>query len=194
MLVSCLPLSSRWDLTKRPSCIDEAAYYTAALATDVITDGKSSYLELACSDANLTVSLLGLILLIPIYKVHKLQMPVKRKLAVIGIFALGALVTITGIIRLHYSVRSFASPPFALSSISRKTRSKNRELISRALTSRHRQLLRRRLLVHHRIKRRYPECMSTDTTPTIRRLSYQLVHVYVLIHLHSRPIKNPVPR
>ena len=55
----------------------------------------------------------GLILLLPVYKVQKLQMPLKQKLAVIGIFGLGALVTITGIIRLHFVIRVKA--PVALS-------------------------------------------------------------------------------
>ena len=52
----------------------------------------------------------GLILLLPIYKVRKLQMPVQRKLAIIGIFGLGALVTITGIIRLHFVLQADYSP------------------------------------------------------------------------------------
>ena len=57
-------------------------------------------------------SLSGLILLLPIYKVQKLQMQLKRKLAIIGIFGLGALVTITGIIRLHFVILVYA--PLAL--------------------------------------------------------------------------------
>ena len=61
-----------------------------------------SHLEMAWKKLNLMTSLSGLILLLPIYKVQKLQMPLQRKLAVIGIFGLGALVTITGIIRLHF--------------------------------------------------------------------------------------------
>ena len=58
-------------------------------------------------------SLSGLILLLPIYKVQKLQMRLRRKLAVVGIFGLGALVAITGIIRLHFDLLEFA--PLALS-------------------------------------------------------------------------------
>lgn len=41
MLVSCLPISSQWDPTKSSSCIDQIALFTAALSTDVITDGNS---------------------------------------------------------------------------------------------------------------------------------------------------------
>ena len=42
-------------------------------------------------------------------------MPLQRKLAVIGIFALGALVTITGIVRLRIVTLADASVPSALS-------------------------------------------------------------------------------
>jgi hypothetical protein len=41
-----------------------------------------------------------LVLVIPIYKVWKLQMPLRRKIAVIIIFALGSFVLVTGVIRL----------------------------------------------------------------------------------------------
>lgn len=51
----------------------------------------------------------GFILLLPIYNVWQLQMPIHRKLAVIGIFLLGGLVTITGIIRLHFLTLAYAS-------------------------------------------------------------------------------------
>ena len=40
-------------------------------------------------------------------------MRLRRKLAVVGIFGLGALVTITGIIRLHFVLLEFA--PLAVS-------------------------------------------------------------------------------
>ena len=55
----------------------------------------------------------GLIVLLPIYKVQKLQLPLQRKLAVIGIFGLGTLVTIAGIIRLHFVIQ--ADAPLAVS-------------------------------------------------------------------------------
>lgn len=64
---------------------------------------------------------LGLILLLPVYKVKKLRMPVQRKLAVTGIFGLGALVTITGIIRLRVVIVADASPKEALTHGSSRT-------------------------------------------------------------------------
>ena len=64
---------------------------------------------MAWEKVNLMTSLLGLIILLPIYKVQKLQMPLQQKLAVIGIFGLGTLVTITGIIRLQFVIQAHAA-------------------------------------------------------------------------------------
>lgn len=65
--------------------------------------------------------MLGLILLLPIYKVQKLRMPVPRKFAVTGIFGLGALVTITGIIRLRVVIIADASPRDSLTNSTFRT-------------------------------------------------------------------------
>lgn len=51
----------------------------------------------------------GLILLLPVYNVWKLQMRTRRKIAVINIFLLGGFTTITGIIRLHFLSYAFAA-------------------------------------------------------------------------------------
>lgn len=51
----------------------------------------------------------GLILLLPVYNVWKLQMRTRRKIAVVGIFLLGGFTTITGIIRLHFLNYAFAA-------------------------------------------------------------------------------------
>ena len=55
------------------------------------------------------IDFIGLILLLPIYNVWGLQMPIQRKLAVIGIFLLGGLVVVAGGIRLYYLHRAYAS-------------------------------------------------------------------------------------
>ena len=39
VLVSCVPISSRWHPAIPSSCIDQTPFYEAALSTDVITDG-----------------------------------------------------------------------------------------------------------------------------------------------------------
>ena len=76
-------------------------------------------------------SLSGLILLLPIYKVHKLQMPIQQKLAVIGMFSLGALVTITGIIRLLLVTEVASSGDGPSSSFTRMIRPKSYDLYYR---------------------------------------------------------------
>lgn len=93
-----------------------------------------SHVDLAWEKFNLMTSLSGLILLLPIYQVYKLQMPLQRKLAVIGIFGLGALVTITGIVRLRFFV--LADVPFGLShEVTRTFVPKSYESLVRALNS-----------------------------------------------------------
>ncbi|MCJ1369980.1 hypothetical protein MMC20_001192 [Loxospora ochrophaea] len=90
LMFSCRPISARWnDTLDFTTCVDQTALLIAALATDVITD--------------------GLILILPVYNIWKLQMPLHRKLAIIGIFLLGGLVTITGIIRLHFFTLIYSS-------------------------------------------------------------------------------------
>jgi hypothetical protein len=55
--------------------------------------------------ADITVAILTL----PVYNVWKLKMPKGRKIAVIGIFLLGTLVIVTGIVRLIYVIDAFAA-------------------------------------------------------------------------------------
>ena len=74
---------------------------------------RCSYLDLAWGKIQSVDIITGLVLLLPVYKVQKLQMPLQQKIAVIGMFGLGALVTITGIIRLRFVL--LAHPPLALS-------------------------------------------------------------------------------
>ena len=92
---------------------------------------NSFYLDLAWKTANPMTSLSGLILLLPIYKVHKLQMPIQQKLAVIGMFWLGALVTITGIIRLLFLTELGTSGDGPSSGFTRMIRPKSYDLYYR---------------------------------------------------------------
>ena len=52
---------------------------------------------------------IGLILVLPVYNVWKLQMRTPQKAVVIGLFLLGGFTTITGIIRLHFLAYAYAS-------------------------------------------------------------------------------------
>ena len=65
-------------------------------------------------EADLDIHPEGLILMLPMYNVWKLQMPTHRKVAVISIFLLGGLVTVTGIIRLHFLTLTYASLEYPL--------------------------------------------------------------------------------
>ena len=40
-LVSCTPIASQWNVNIEFKCVDEIKLFTAALVTDVITDGGS---------------------------------------------------------------------------------------------------------------------------------------------------------
>jgi hypothetical protein len=75
--------------------------YTASVASNIATDGES----LCCIFPSVLEHMIDcdaivLVLVIPIYNVWNLRMPLRRKIAVIIIFALGSFVIVTGIIRL----------------------------------------------------------------------------------------------
>ncbi|KAI1645953.1 uncharacterized protein F4817DRAFT_342065 [Daldinia loculata] len=79
---SCTPVASQWNLELESTCVNQEALFTTALAIDVATDFT--------------------ILFLPIYKIWLLQMPFARKALIICIFLLGGLVSIVGIIRIHF--------------------------------------------------------------------------------------------
>jgi len=51
----------------------------------------------------------AIILSYPVYNVSKLQMPIRRKLAVIFIFLLGGLVTVCGAVRLNFLIQGYSA-------------------------------------------------------------------------------------
>ncbi|ROW16865.1 hypothetical protein VPNG_01759 [Cytospora leucostoma] len=87
LIFSCTPIASQWDFSIEFTCVDQVALMVTLMATDVATD--------------------VMILLLPIYKTSQLQMPLTRKIQVIGIFLLGGLVSIVGIIRIHFGTQVF---------------------------------------------------------------------------------------
>lgn len=87
------------------TCVNTQALYTAGILSDILTDGKLNWPSPSCLHANAVLPVA--ILALPVYNVWKLQMPKARKLAVIGIFLLGALEIITAIVRLVYVVDAF---------------------------------------------------------------------------------------
>jgi hypothetical protein len=103
--VGCVPISGTWAIAKgNYKCVNTRALYTAGSVTDIVTDSE---LYLYSSIQELLLTLEVAILALPVYNVWKLQMPKARKLAVIGIFLLGTLVIITGIVRLAYVIEAF---------------------------------------------------------------------------------------
>ncbi|KAI1384974.1 uncharacterized protein F4822DRAFT_379315 [Hypoxylon trugodes] len=82
LMFSCSPIASQWDDSLPYTCVDEVALFTTALATDVATD--------------------FLVLLLPVYKTWQLKMKFTRKVVIVCIFLLGGLVSIVGIIRIHF--------------------------------------------------------------------------------------------
>ncbi|KAK4109438.1 hypothetical protein N656DRAFT_847794 [Canariomyces notabilis] len=88
LMFSCMPIASSWDYTLDFTCVDLKALFTTALATDVATD--------------------FLVLLLPLYKVWQLQMPLARKIMIMGIFLLGILVSVVGLVRIHFLTQIYA--------------------------------------------------------------------------------------
>lgn len=86
---SCTPVSSNWNASIDSTCVDLKALFTTALATDVTTD--------------------FLVLFLPVYKIWQLQMSTERKIIIICMFLLGGLVSIVGIIRIHFFTQVFSA-------------------------------------------------------------------------------------
>ncbi|KAF7894133.1 hypothetical protein EAF00_007647 [Botryotinia globosa] len=87
LMFSCLPIAGPWTGTSY-KCVNQEILFTVALATDVATD--------------------FLVLFLPAYEVKKLQMPLSRKILIIGIFCLGGLVSIVGVVRIHFLTTIYA--------------------------------------------------------------------------------------
>ncbi|KAI5917036.1 hypothetical protein F4810DRAFT_698242 [Camillea tinctor] len=88
LMFSCTPIASQWDFDLEFTCVNQKALFTSALATDVATD--------------------FLVLFLPIYKTWQLQMPFTRKILIMCIFLLGGLVSIVGIIRIHFLTQVYS--------------------------------------------------------------------------------------
>lgn len=97
-------------------CVNIKELLWATCISDIITDGiyphphllyQSSQLLFLKIFPSLTFyNNIGLILTLPWYRVWKLQMPMRRKVAVCGIFLLGGFVVLAGILRFTEIVAS----------------------------------------------------------------------------------------
>ncbi|KAF7935213.1 uncharacterized protein EAE97_008120 [Botrytis byssoidea] len=92
VIFQCTPVAYNWQLDiPGGSCIEQGTFYAATSVIALITD--------------------ILVLVVPFWIVIGLKMPRKTKIAVIGIFFLGILVTVVGIVRLAMMVTVFFNPP-----------------------------------------------------------------------------------
>ncbi|KAI8949385.1 hypothetical protein F4801DRAFT_553432 [Xylaria longipes] len=83
-LLACIPREKIWNPTVDGHCINQQDVIVLTPALNVISDVT--------------------ILVVPVAEVFKLQMPLKTKLSVAAIFAVGLLSLVAGIVRLYYSV------------------------------------------------------------------------------------------
>lgn len=132
------------------------------------------------------IFVLVLVLLLPIYKLWTLHMPLNRRLSVIFIFLLGGLVSLVGIIRIHfltqiYSVLTPASQHKRIASVAGADTTCKLFLISKfgcgpLMAGWHeffRDICAGILLDHHRDKCRYLVCMPPHS-PTYSRARRKL--------------------
>ena len=95
--VVCIPLDAYWNRLKPGKCLNFKLYFVATGVLDIILDFT--------------------VLLLPIRRAFKLQLPLRTQCVVAGIFALGGFAVITNILRVcyvyqpdaHFSSYSFTS-------------------------------------------------------------------------------------
>ena len=82
-IFQCTPIHKAWDTAAiRGSCININALFLASAGLDVFQD--------------------ALIYVLPFKMLYELQIPKRQKIALTMVFAVGGLLVITGIVRLHY--------------------------------------------------------------------------------------------
>lgn len=88
VIFQCVPIAALWDSAITDArCIHAPEFFVASTAITLLTD--------------------ILVLLLPFYIVMGLKMPLKTKIAVIGVFFLGFLVTVVGVVRMIFIIRGF---------------------------------------------------------------------------------------
>lgn len=94
IVFQCTPIASQWqnlEIMNQKNCVSQQPFYYANSITDLLTD--------------------LMVLVLPLPMVARLQMPIKQKLAVTGMFLLGSLVCATSAARLGVFVEHL--PRFA---------------------------------------------------------------------------------
>jgi hypothetical protein len=90
-IFTCWPVEKYWNFAEEGTCLDRNAITFANAGINIVTD-------------------LGLLAL-PIPLLHKLQIPRKQKIILVGVFACGALACAMSIIRLHSLYQIGVAPP-----------------------------------------------------------------------------------
>ena len=100
IIFQCTPITSQWDsleIMNQNNCVDQLPFYYANAITDLLTD--------------------VMILVLPLPMVARLQMPMKQKMAVTGMFLLGTLVCVTSAMRLAVFLKLVPEFPKHLSDV-----------------------------------------------------------------------------
>ncbi|KAF5871308.1 putative cfem domain-containing protein [Botrytis fragariae] len=92
VIFQCTPIAYNWQVDIPGGyCIEQGVFYVATAVVALVTD--------------------ILVLIVPFWIVIGLKMPRRTKIAVIGVFFLGILVTVVGIVRLTMMIIAFFYPP-----------------------------------------------------------------------------------
>ncbi|KAF2130674.1 hypothetical protein P153DRAFT_384935 [Dothidotthia symphoricarpi CBS 119687] len=91
LVFACHPIAASWDPTLQPIavCINRGAIYIATAVIGIITD--------------------VLLIALPIPTIWRLQMPLKQKVGLTGIFGVGSITIVTSVIRLVILIPSLTS-------------------------------------------------------------------------------------
>jgi hypothetical protein len=104
-IFACWPIQAQWKVLSHSQCVDIRALYTSGVISNTIIDGQS---ELKLQQNMLSLTPLVIVIVVPIYNVWQLQMPLRRKIGVCLIFALGGFVIIAGIVRMVYLIETYS--------------------------------------------------------------------------------------
>ena len=100
VIFQCSPVHKAWDMKTRGHCININALFFANAGVDIFQD--------------------ALIYVLPMRMLYQLQLPSRERYAIMGVFAVGAFVVITGMIRLKFlaAAKSTRDPSCELQSTS----------------------------------------------------------------------------
>lgn len=104
-LVDCIPIKANWDSTSFDGCVDIRKLGYAMCISDIILDGKLVLTQKQV-ERGLTRDEV-LILTMPWGQIWKLQMPLRQKFLVCGIFLLGGFVVGASVARLVFTIKGF---------------------------------------------------------------------------------------